>query len=111
MRKIGLWMSMVMLISGSHLAYANHHEAGEATHGEKCEGMTHGNFSISGLDANKDGVITQQEYLAGDTRNTEKMFKHMDANSDGKLDLDEQAQIEAVYKDIHQQYKEKKTSM
>ena len=111
MRKTGLWIGVLILVSGSHMAYANHHEAGADAHGEKCEGMAQGDFSISGLDTNKDGVITKQEYLASGAKNAEKTFKHLDANSDGKLDLQEQKEIEAVYKAIHQQYKAEKTSI
>jgi hypothetical protein len=51
------------------------------------------------------------EYLSGDSANTEKTYKHLDANSDGKLDLEEQREIEAVYKSIHDQYKAKNTSI
>lgn len=106
-----LWVGALMLIGGSQMVYANHVEAGDATHGEKCEGMLQGDFSISGYDANKDGVITLQEYLVGNPKNTEKTFKHLDENGDGKLDLQEQKEIEAVYKSIHQQYKTKTTAM
>ena len=111
MKKTSVWLNILMLISVSQMAYANHHESGEDKHGEKCAGMAHGNFSISGLDANKDGAITKEEYLAGDKNNTEKTFKHIDANTDGKLDTAEQKDIEAVYKDIHEKHKAKTTTM
>jgi hypothetical protein len=92
----------------AQFAFANHHEGGDAENGHKCEGMAHGDFSISGLDANKDGVITKKEYVAGGKANTEKLFKHLDANSDGKLDAAEQKEIEAVYKDMHEKAMPKK---
>ncbi len=92
----------------AQLAFANHHEGGDAENGHKCEDMAHGDFSISGLDANKDGVITKKEYVAGGKANTEKLFKHLDANSDGKLDAAEQKEIEAVYKDMHEKAMPKK---
>lgn len=111
MPKARLLISFIMLVCGSHMAYAGHQEAGDSAHEKKCEGMSQSNFSISGLDANKDGVITKEEYLAGDPRNTEKTFKHLDANGDGKLDIEEQKEIEAVYKAIHQLYKAKTTSI
>jgi len=110
MNKLGLWMSIV-LIGASHFAYANHHEAADAKHGEKCESMANADFSISSLDTDKNNVITIQEYLAGNASNTEKIFKHIDANSDGVLDLEEQKEIEAVYKKIHEDLIPKTTKM
>lgn len=111
MKNLALLVMTLSVFGTSQFANANHHEAGEPAHGHNCEGMTHGDFSISGLDTNKDGVITKEEYAAGDARNTEKLFKHMDANSDGKLDAAEQKEIEAVYKDIHQKAMPKKTNI
>jgi hypothetical protein len=111
MKKIMVLLAASLSLSVSLSVLANHHEEGQATGGEKCEGMSHGNFSISGLDANKDDVITLNEYLAGDQSNTEKVFKHIDANSDGKLDKAEQTDIEAVYKMIHQDSKAKHISI
>ena len=102
MKKSALLFVIACSVGLAPVAYANHHKEGKAMDGEKCEGMSHGSFSISGLDANKDGSISQAEYLAGDKSNNEKTFKHIDANSDGKLDQAEQVEIEAVYKAIHQ---------
>ena len=111
MNKTALLFVLTCSIGLSQLAYANHHEEGKSMDGAKCEGMSHGNFSISGLDVNKDGDITKSEYLDADKSNSEKVFKHIDANGDGKLDQSEQADIEAVYKAIHQDYKAKNTSI
>ncbi len=98
-------------ILSSQLAFADHHETGDSAHEKKCEGMSNGSFSISGLDANKDGIITKEEYLTGDKSNSEKTFKHIDANGDGQLDQAEQKDIEAAYKDIHNKYKVKDTNI
>ena len=76
MKKTRLWIGVLMLIGGSHIAYAGYQETGDTAHEKKCESMSQGDFSISGLDANKDGVITKEEYLAGNPRNTEKIFNH-----------------------------------
>lgn len=111
MKTPALFCVIACFVGLSQLAYANHHEEGKAMDSEKCEGMSHGNFSISALDANKDGSISKSEYLEGDKTNNEKTFKHIDANSDGKLDQSEQAEIEAVYKAIHQDYKSKNISI
>ena len=110
MKKTALRVGILMLIGLSHAVYAENNATADITHGQNCEGMEQDNFSISGLDLNKDGVITKEEYLA-DIKNTAKTFNHIDANSDGKLDLEEQKEIESVYKAIHQQYKSKKTSI
>jgi endonuclease IV len=110
MNKSGLWISL-LLIGTAQIAYANHHEAGEDKHGEKSESIANADFGISGLDTDKNNVITIQEYLAGNASNTEKTFKHIDANSDGVLDLEEQKEIEAVYKKIHLEHKAKTTTM
>lgn len=106
----GLWISL-LLIGTSQIAHANHHEAGDAQHGEKSQSMANADFGISGLDTDKNNVITIKEYLAGDASNTEKTFKHIDANSDGVLDLEEQKEIEAVYKKIHEEHQAKTTTM
>lgn len=92
----------------SSLSYANHHESGD---GSKCHDMSKASFSISHFDSDKDGNISLQEYLSGDATNTEKTYKHLDANSDGVLDNQEQRDIEAVYKTIHDQHKAKNTSI
>ena len=85
----------------SSAAFANHHEADNG----KCESMNSASFSISGLDTNNDQSISLDEYLKGDPNNTEKTFKHVDANKDNKLDFAEQKEIEAVYKLMHESYK------
>jgi hypothetical protein len=111
MKKSALFCVMACCIGLTPLSFANHHEEGKSIDSEKCEGMSNGNFSISGLDANKDGSITKSEYLEGNKSNNEKTFKHIDANGDGKLDQTEQSEIEAVYKAIHQDYKTKNISI
>ncbi len=89
---------LVLLIPSIYQnSYANHDG-----HGPDCQGMSP-NFSISYLDENKDGKITKQEYIAGDTDNTAKTFEHLDANHDGFLDKAEQDEIEKVYTLIHQE--------
>ncbi len=111
MKKSGLYPSLVLLMGVVNLAFANHHGEDGSHHGAKCNGMENADFSISGLDTDKNKLITLQEYLAGNKTNTEKTFKHMDANSDGVLDVAEQSEIEAVYKTIHGQHKAKTTTM
>jgi hypothetical protein len=111
MKKISVLVFAVSSISLSALSYANQHGAADATHSAKCHGMSQASFGIEHLDSNKDGNISMQEYLSGDSSNTEKTYQHFDANSDGMLDKQEQQEIEAVYKSIHDQYKAKNTSI
>ncbi|MDO9151197.1 MAG: hypothetical protein Q7U33_07460 [Methylotenera sp.] len=111
MKKISLLLFALLSISLSTLSHANQHGAGKASSGSKCDDMNHASFGIAHFDSNKDGVISLQEYLSGDSSNTEKTYQHIDANSDGMLDKEEQQEIEAVYKSIHDQYKAKNNSI
>lgn len=111
MNKISLLLIALCSISFFQLTYADSHETAKPTASVKCEGLANTDFSLSYLDANKDGMITKEEYLAGDKSNTEKTFKHIDANDDGKLDAAEQKDIQAVYKSIHDKYNAKNTSI
>ncbi|HEY9278407.1 MAG TPA: hypothetical protein VIO87_09410 [Methylotenera sp.] len=111
MKKIALLVVASCSITFSTLSYANQLEVDDAGHSAKCNDMSHASFGIGHFDGDKDGNISLVEYLSGDSANTEKTYKHLDANSDGKLDLEEQREIEAVYKSIHDQYKAKNTSI
>ena len=111
MNKNLILLISLCFIGLSPLAYANHHEAGASGDEKKCEGMSHGTFSKSNLDTNKDGNISKEEYLSGDKLNSEKIFKHVDANNDGQLDSAEQKDIEAAHKDIHNKNKAKNTNI
>jgi hypothetical protein len=110
MKKISLLILVLSSVFLTTLSYANHHESSDAA-GGKCHDMSKANFGIGHFDSDKDGNISLQEYLAGDATNTEKTYQHLDANGDGKLDAQEQREIEAVYKSIHDQYKAKNTSI
>ena len=52
--------------------------------------------SISQQDTNKDGAVSLDEYTAAEKLNAIAMFKHIDANGDGKLDAAEQKEIDEV---------------
>jgi hypothetical protein len=108
MKKISLLLFTLLSTSLSTLSHANQHGA---ANGSKCEDMSHASFGIAHFDSNKDGSISLQEYLSGDSANTEKTYQHIDANNDGMLDKEEQQEIEAVYKSIHDQYKAKNNSI
>lgn len=72
-----------------------------ADHHEGCQHMNKADFSIKGMDTNKDGAISSNEYLAASPGETAENFKHIDANNDGKLDTKEQKDVEEVLKNIH----------
>jgi len=79
-------------------------------HDENALELGMADFGIGHFDTNQDGNISLDEYLAGSPANTEKVYQHLDANSDGKLDKQEQLEIEAVYKQMHEQLKTKTKS-
>ena len=99
------WMlcnALSLSLGLSFTALANHSDSHKSDADSGCADKNNPDFSISSYDTNKDGVVTKQEYLNANKRNTEKLFAHLDANQDGKLDQTEQAEIEAVYKLIHE---------
>lgn len=81
----------------ANFALANHHEGGH----EGCKDMKNMDFSMKGIDTNKDGSISRDEYAAAGQGDVDKNFKHMDANNDGKLDAKEQKDVEEVLKAMH----------
>ena len=83
----------------ANFAQANHHEAGH----EGCKDMKNMDFSMKDMDADKDGSISKDEYAAAAQGDVDKNFKHLDANSDGKLDAKEQKDVESVLKAMHSQ--------
>lgn len=56
---------------------------------------------MKSIDANKDGMISKDEHAAANQAEINEKFKHVDANSDGKLDAKEQKDVEDVLKAIH----------
>ena len=64
-------------------------------------GKEAGVTGIKKSDANKDGMVSLDEYLANEKINATKMFQHIDANSDGKLDAAEQKDVDAVMKSMY----------
>ena len=75
-------------------------QAHDGTEHDACSDMSVSS-SIKQYDINKDGVVTLDEYLATAKINATKMFKHIDANGDGKLDAAEQKDIDDVMRIMH----------
>ena len=96
-------MSALLLsavIFSSNIAFANHHEAGEADANKEQYKST--------ADANKDGKISYEEYKLYNDNKTKKNFDRMDANKDGTLD---EAELKVVHEkgnkcDHHNMHKE-----
>lgn len=82
-----------ILVFASNMAAADHHEG--------CKDMKNMDFSMKRIDVDKDGIISKDEYAAANQAGINEKFKHIDANSDGKLDAKEQKDVEDVLKAIH----------
>ncbi|MEQ1487879.1 MAG: EF-hand domain-containing protein [Methylotenera sp.] len=84
--KITQIVTMIALALGlSQLAYAEH----EGADGKVCE-HKHG---MQAADANKDGAVSRDEFMAAHQKMADGMFTKMDANNDGKI---EQAERQAM---------------
>lgn len=81
-----------------------------ADHHEGCKDMKNMDFSMKSLDADKDGMISKDEYAAVNQAGFNEKFKHIDANNDGKLNAKEQNDVEEVLKAIHSPAAKKPTN-
>lgn len=102
---------LLMVLGSAGAAFAKSGAADNDQHDENAFDLGMADFGISHFDTDKDGNISLDEYLAGSPVNTAKVYQHLDANSDGKIDKQEQAEIEAVYKQMHEQLKAKNNSI
>ena len=68
-----------LLLGLSQTANADHHEMNHDHAGKHAH-------SWLDADANKDGVVSKDEFMAKHQQRAEKMFTKMDANKDGKID-------------------------
>ena len=75
-----------LMLGLAKTAYADHHEGGhdKAAHGH----------SWKDADANKDGAVNKEEFMAKQQARAEKKFAKLDANNDGKVD---EAEIKAMH--------------
>ena len=70
-------MAVALVFGLAQLAYADHHEAC----GKHCQ-----HHGLQDADANKDGIVSHDEFTEAHKARSEKMFENLDANKDGKLD-------------------------
>jgi hypothetical protein len=99
--KISHFVAMAALALGlTGLAYADHH--GED--GKHCDRKKH---DMMDSDANKDGAISKDEFMASHQARADKMFAKMDANNDGKIDQAERDATKAKWKEHHKDHEMK----
>lgn len=107
MKKLSYLAILFTAFVSTNAVFAKSGAAEDSMHDENALELGMADFGIGHFDTNQDGNISLDEYLAGSPANTEKVYQHLDANSDGKLDKQEQLEIEAVYKQMHEQLKTK----
>lgn len=87
-------LAIILLTLGlSQLAFANHHDGENGN----CKKMVQEKQSMQDMDINKDGIVSRDEFTAASKERTEKTFAHIDANSDGKLDNEEQQIAQEIW--------------
>ncbi len=79
----------------TQVVYAKH----DGKDGAHCSHKKHG---MQDSDANKDGVISRDEFMTQHQAHADKMFAKLDANKDGKVDQAEHDAMKAKWKDHHQ---------
>jgi hypothetical protein len=107
MKKISYLAILFTVFVSTNGAFAKSGATENSMHDEHAFDLGMADFGISHFDTNQDGSISLDEYLAGSPANSEKVYQHLDANSDGQLDQQEQVEIEAVYRHMHEQLKTK----
>ncbi len=85
MKKLPLALFSALALGLSGLAYADHY-CDQACNDKHCDYKKHG---MADADANKDGVISREEFSTAHQARANKMFDAMDANKDGQIDADE----------------------
>lgn len=86
MKSLKLLVISSLVLGLSQVAYADHHEGGhdKADHGQMWKKA----------DANNDGAVSKDEFMAMQQARAEKKFAKLDANSDGKVD---DAELKAMH--------------
>ena len=90
---------MTLTLGLSQMAYADHHGGDDKV----CEHKG----SMLEADANKDGVISRDEFTAAHQKMADKMFSRMDTNNDGNID---QAERDAMKTNMKAKMDERRKS-
>jgi Ca2+-binding EF-hand superfamily protein len=100
-------MKILLIITAAALALGLAQIAYAATSdadGKHCVHKMHAHHDIMDADANKDGVISRDEFMSAHQARAEKHFAKMDANNDGKIDQTERDAMKAKWKEHHQEH-------
>jgi len=85
MKRLHLALLAALALGVSGVAYADHHCKKHCDE-KHCDYKKHGMLDA---DANKDGAVSRDEFLAAHKARAEEMFSAMDGNNDGKIDAAE----------------------
>ncbi len=85
MKKLHLALFAALTLGLSSVAYADHHCKKHCDE-KHCDYKKHG---MMDADANKDGVVSYEEFTKAHQARADKMFNAMDTNKDGKIDAAE----------------------
>ncbi len=99
MKMIHIVATAALALGLTQLAYANH-DGKEGGHCDRKHGM-------QDADANKDGVISRDEFMSGHQKMADEMFTKMDANKDGKIDQAERDAMKAKWQEHHKDHEMK----
>ncbi len=86
---------MATIFLTAHIAYADHHEAGENVHHTKA-------------DTNNDGKVSFDEFKASREQHMQEHFKKADTNGDGFIDQDEKKAMKDKMKKRHELRKDRR---
>ncbi len=89
MNALHLALLAALTLGVSSVAYADHHCKKHCDE-KHCDYKKHGMLDA---DANKDGVISRDEFMAAHKARAEEMFSAIDSNNDGKVDAAERKAI------------------
>jgi hypothetical protein len=91
MKVLHIVAATALALGLAQAAYANH----DGKEGGHCDRK----HAMQDADANKDGVISRDEFMSEHQKMADEMFTKMDTNKDGKIDQAERDAMKAKMKD------------